>query len=115
MTENNLFSTLDLGEAMKQRGITLSERNANHQFDNWSDRAYHWLCEFIKFNPRFRAEEAREYAMTQGLEEPKSNRAFGAIMLRAAKAGLVKKVGHEAVMNPKAHKAFASVWQTIKK
>jgi hypothetical protein len=109
-----LFETLDLGNALKERGIMLAERNANAEHSGWSDKAFHLLCEFIKFTPRFRAEEARAYATEKGLEDPKSKRAFGAIILRAARAGLIKKTGHESVTNPKAHKAFAAVWERKK-
>lgn len=104
---------MNLGEVMKQRGITLALRNANEQHESWGERAYNYLKAFIKDNPTFRAEQARAYAESQGLEEPKSKRAFGAVILRAAKAGIIKKIGHDTVENPKAHRCFASLWEAI--
>lgn len=112
--QSSLFDTsTDLGEVLKQRGITLALRNANEEHESWGERAFHFLKAFCKDHPRFRAEEAREFAEHNGLEVPKSKRAFGAIVLRAARAGIIKKVGLESVMNPNAHKANAAVWEVI--
>ena len=45
---------------------------------------------------------------------PPSNRAWGGIVVRASKAGLISRVGFSNVKNAKAHKTPATVWKVNK-
>ncbi len=44
--------------------------------------------------------------------EPPSLRAWGAVLLSAAKRGWIRQVGYVHVDNPKAHKANAALWES---
>lgn len=105
------------GEELKQDGIRRAVEHADRKIDSWSERAYKFFCAFIAqgFVNEFQTEDARIYSELHGLEIPPTKRAWGAIPLRAAKAGLIVKAGHAAVSNPLAHKAFASLWKVVKK
>lgn len=101
------------GEVAKRAGIAQAERHANQVHAGWSDRAYTFLKEFISGRrSSFMTEEVREAAATFGsLPPPPSERAWGAVILRAAKAGLIKNIGYKKVKNEKAHSTPATVWQ----
>lgn len=94
----------------RDRGIEQAVRHADAVHTNWSEQAFSQFKVFlIAQRGEFMSEDFREFASGM-LPEPPSKRAFGHVMLRAAKAGLIKKVGHSPVKNIKAHRAFASVW-----
>ncbi len=99
----------------KEEGMLQSITTANTEISKWSMKAYETLVEFIANNRsnKFMAEDARRYAEEKGLPIPPSKRAWGAIILKAAKDGLIKKNGHAAVTNVRAHRAFASVWERV--
>lgn len=110
----NNQSVLDFSQAKINRdnGITVSELNANSVWKNWSDDATIILKHFIDYCPgEFQAEEVRKYATRFfNLPEPPSARAWGGVIFRAAKAGIIKRVGIAPTSNPSAHCANASVW-----
>jgi hypothetical protein len=82
----------------------------------WSDQAYDLLLKFLSIHVgAFQAEEVRSYAAMIDFPLPPSNRAWGAIIVRAVKAGIIKRVGYAPVRNIKAHKTPASLWQQVKK
>lgn len=101
-----------LGELLKQEGMYNSVANADNRIEAWSDRAYFILMEFIsRQTDVFMGEDVREYAGKRGLPEPPSKRAWGAVMARAKKEGLIVFSGYSQVSNPKAHRANASLWR----
>ncbi len=100
------------GEQLKLKGIERAIDNADDKCENWSEKAYNFAKEYIKKVPYFMTEEIRE-ASKGRLEEPPSNRAWGGIVRRLKKSGLIRHYTYDQVKNPKAHKANASVWETI--
>jgi hypothetical protein len=70
------------------------------------------LKDFIQFSDGkpFMCEDVREYASNH-LPTPPTNRAWGAIILRAKKDGIIKHYGFGQVTNPRAHRANASMWK----
>lgn len=79
--------------------------------ESWSEKAFELLKEFIRTPREFMCEDFRKFCQDKGLIQPGSQRAFGGIIRRAAFAGLIKSINYRKVTNPKAHKAFATVWQ----
>lgn len=116
MTEYNLFNQPELtGAFLKEKGILQAITHANQKIHKWSDKAYAHLLEYIKTNSQFKTEDARAYAEKQGLEEPPSKRAWGGVVLRAARSGFIIKGGHAIVDNPKAHNCLATLWNVVNK
>lgn len=104
---------IDFSRKITEAHIQIAEDHANAVHLSWSDKAMDylkWYISSIEKDKEFLAEDVREYAGTL-VPEPPSLRAWGAIILKAAKMGLIKKVGHRAVKNANAHRAFASVWR----
>ena len=103
------------GKELARAGAKLALQHAEAVSENWGAEACDYLEIFIRLNPgrEFMAEEVREYATKRGLPEPKSLRAWGAVMARAKAAGIIEWRGNRQVTNRKAHSATASVWQGV--
>ena len=97
------------GEQLKINGIDQAVNHANQKSENWSESAFNFLSKFIKTKRIFMTEDVR-MASKDIIPEPPSNRAWGGIIIRAKKAGLIRHNGYSQVKNPKAHQANASVW-----
>lgn len=104
----NLFN----GNDLRDEGIKRSVDHADDVIDSWSDRAYRFLNDYIKSNREFMAEDVRVASINQ-LPEPPSLRAWGGVFVRAAKSGLIVRIGFRNVINHKAHSTPASVWRAV--
>lgn len=103
---------LFLGNKLRDEGISQSVDNANVKNNKWSESAYNFLVEYIKTNKEFMAEDVR-VASKGVVEDPPSNRAWGAIFVLAKKNKLIKSLGFQNVKNPKAHRTPATLWAAI--
>jgi hypothetical protein len=101
------------GKAAMLVGIKKAEDHANAIHDDWSNQAYEFMLIFLRHSKTdFMVEDVR--AACKGVvPEAPTSRAWGAIILRAAKAKLVKKVGIRSVKNSNAHRANAAVWTKL--
>jgi len=107
-TELNLFS----GEYLRDCGILQAQLSADNQTENWSGKAFDYLRFYIKHNKQFMTEDVR--ISSEGIiEMPPSNRAWGGVIVRAVKSGLIKRIGFQNVTNPKAHKTPATLWESL--
>ena len=109
---------LDIFQATqaKEAGMNQAIEHADQVNANWSEGAYQLLLKFLSIHVgSFQAEEVRSYAALIDFPLPPSNRAWGAIIVRAVKAGIIKRIGYAPVRNIKAHKTPAALWQQIQK
>ena len=98
------------GTQLRDKGIKKALDSANDTHEKWSEKAYKFLVNYIKSNNQFMTEDVR-LASEKEIPIPPSNRAWGGIVVRASKAGLISRVGFSIVKNAKAHKTPASVWR----
>ena len=98
------------GTQLRDKGIKQAIDNADDTHERWSEKAYKFLTNWIKTQYEFMTEDVR-LASEKEIPKPPSNRAWGGIVVRAARAGLINKVGFSNVKNPKAHKTPASIWR----
>ena len=98
------------GAELRDKGIKKALDNANNTHDRWSDKAYDFLLKYIKYQNQFMTEDVR-VASEKAIPKPPSNRAWGSVILRASRSGLINRVGFANVKNAKAHKTPASVWR----
>lgn len=113
-TQLNLFPQRT-GNQLAEVGMNLALNNAEAKESGWADAALNLFREFIPSRKQFMCEDFRKFCEVKGLTVPPSKRAFGGIILKAYKEGLIKKVGYGKVKNPRAHSANASVWEGNKK
>lgn len=97
------------GKDLRDAGIRKAINHANKKDNNWSEKAYNFLINFIRSNSEFMVEDVRK-ASDGVVDEPPSLRAWGSIIVRASKEKLIKRVGFRNVSNAKAHATPASVW-----
>ena len=98
------------GIELRDKGIRKAINNANDTHDKWSDKAYNFLVGWIKTHHEFMTEDVR-VASEKKIPKPPSNRAWGGIILKASRAGLINRVGFSNVKNVKAHRTPASIWR----
>ncbi len=101
------------GEYYRDAGIKKAIDHAEETEFKWSVQAFGFLLIFIKSNDTFMCEDVRLKANSI-VPWPPSQRAWGGIIRRAAKAGLIKRIGFQNVKNVKAHCTPASVWKVVK-
>lgn len=107
---------IEYGKTLKEKGMARSARTANELNHGWTDKAYNMLHHFLRSMKRggretFMGEDFKLFAYANGLQHARSDRAFGSVMSRAAKAGLITRAGYGQVSNPTAHAATASIWR----
>lgn len=94
----------------REVGISQAVDSAERIHPGWCDQAFQYLKAFILDSTApFMAEDVRE-AAEGAVPSPPSLRAWGAVMIRAAKEGLIKRAGHQNVRNERAHKTPATLW-----
>jgi len=92
-------------------GIKTAADNANAVCSEWSLQAYQYFTEWLEtHSEEFKTEDIRNKYKDEGFASPPSERAWGSITRRAARAGLIKRVGYAPTQNPTAHGANASLW-----
>lgn len=105
---------LNIYEAQKERdkGIAKAIDSACKVDKDWPDKAYKNLKEFLNIQVgEFQAEEIRSFAaMDDDFPQPKSERAWGGVIVRAIHENKIIKVGVRSVKNKKARCANANVY-----
>lgn len=92
-------------------GMNQAEEHAEEQIPGWGSMAMDALKLFIKdHSGPFMAEQVRSVAQLSGLPVPCHERAWGAVLTRAAKNGLIKAIGYGKTSNPNAHSTPATLW-----
>ena len=100
------------GIVLMRLGIKKAVTHANVEVNGWSDQAYNYLLDYTKTHKEFMVEEVRE--SSKGIVPiPPSTRAWGGIVVKASKAGVIKRKGFKNVKNVKAHCTPATLWEVI--
>ena len=100
------------GNQLRDEGIERSLSTANSMIENWADKAYDVLVQYIETTKEFMTEDLRKYSESY-IEVPHSTRAWGGIMVRACKEGLIERIGFKNVSNPRAHSTPATLWKVV--
>jgi hypothetical protein len=109
---------LDIFEsnAARDKGIKKAVDHADDVNENWAEGAYQFLLKFLSIHiGSFMAEEVRSYAALMDFPLPPSARAWGGVIAKAAREGLIEGRGYAPVRNVKAHRTPARVWVQVKK
>jgi hypothetical protein len=103
------FEAEPTGEDLRDKGIQQAMDHANETSEKWSEIAYAFLREYMVGQSVFMAENVRE-ASRNVVPDPPSNRAWGGVLVRAAKEGLITRMGFRNVKNTRAHCTPATLW-----
>lgn len=111
VTQGSIAFDWTTGTQLRDAGIRLASENAEAKEPGWNEDAYNLLKDFIKtVTGDFLCEDFRSYCEAHNFKTPPSLRAYGGIIMKASKDGLIRRVGYAQVKNPKAHAANASRW-----
>lgn len=104
MTQPDLFTTItrrgdsivpptpdELARSRRDSGM---QRAAEHAGREWQDRAVALVRWYAGFHPTFLTEQVRSMAELRGLKSPDDARAWGAVMMRAAREKIVRQDGY---------------------
>ena len=108
--EQAAFDYLE-GMARRDKGMAKALTHAEDVEEDWGEKALKFLHQYAKTHREFSGEAVRAASRDKVLRPP-SLRAWGAIMVKAAKHGWIKQVGYTKVLNPRAHRANAAVWRS---
>lgn len=102
---------LDFSRALRDDGISRALAHANHDTKGWADHAYSYVEMLARRNVEFLSDDVRVAAEAAGLPPAPDPRAWGGVILRAVRAGLIKRVGWANSTRPECHARPGSVWK----
>lgn len=98
----------------RDAGMAQALDHAEAVHEGWAEEAANALRMYIAAHPgkEFMAEDVREYAYdVLAVPYPPHCRAWGSIIAKAARDGLIERVGIGPVKTASSHMANASVWR----
>jgi hypothetical protein len=103
----------DEGERLKNEGMQRALFSADRKDPGWPDRAFEQLKKYLEFHgyKEFKSEDMRQWAYKRGLPRPPDERAWGSVIARANKQGIIRFIRHTTYDQPHCHKGYTSLWQ----
>lgn len=98
------------GIQLRDEAMAQAIRHAETVTEGWARSAFTFLVAYIRVNYKFTTEEVR-IAAEGKVEVPPDTRAWGGIIMQAAKAGFIKKIGVKNGLTKQCHHAPKTVWQ----
>lgn len=109
---NEQLTIFNTGPELRDQGMQRATNHADAVINDWSETAYQFLLGYLHSHSLFMTEDVRK--ASEGIvPEPPSLRAWGSIIVRAAKSGFIKRAGYENVKNARAHSTPATLWRKI--
>jgi len=99
------------GKHLTGIGIARAVENAERSIPDWKAKAYRFLVSYARKHDSFMVEDVRN-ASVKKVPTPPSERAWGGVIRKAVKEGVVEHIGFMTVKNPKAHSTPASFWKS---
>jgi hypothetical protein len=95
---------------LRDEGIARAENKTERGDPGWKDRAMDFL-NLYRPPGAFMAEQFREWAYSQGLSKPASERCWGGVFQRASREGLLQQAGFGVLQTPGQHKCPGRLWR----
>ena len=99
--------------AARDAGMARALDHAEAVEPRWGDVAYQALTTFVRWYTApgpFTSFEFREWARPR-LSAPPTDKAFGPVFVRAARAGIIRKVGYAP--HPERHGSPTVLWEAV--
>lgn len=97
---------------LADQGMARAAEHADRVSDGWSDNAYQFLRVYAQACPEFMTEQLRVWAHDEGLPKPPDNRAWGAVVNRAVRDGIIVRDRFENIRIPPSHSRPMPVWKS---
>lgn len=101
------------GQQLAIFGAAMAADKADRVHGSWSDLAWDYFVRFARSRngQPFMAEDVRAQAAADGaVPRPPDGRAWGAILMRASKAALIRRIGYAPMKDPRCHANPKAVW-----
>ena len=93
-------------------GIAQAAEHADEVSPRWTDRAYDALVAHAKQHTFFTVEQVR-MAVAGKLPDPPTSRAWGSVVVRAKRAGIIAHAGHTEATDPAVHCNLVTLWRSM--
>ncbi len=102
---------MNTAQQLKLEGMDRAIKSAHRKDPDWFAKAVQFLAYYAAVNHKkpFMVEDVRNAAKGH-LPEPPSKRAWGPVVIEAAKNKIVKRFGYGPTTNPSSHGTPASLW-----
>ena len=109
-TQPSLFDVPSAVEA-RDKAIEQVEANAN---PDWKKHAYTAIEHLARMRPQFTTDDVWQYMADRDIVAPHEPRALGAIMVAAAKAGLIAPTDrYTPSARPECHRRPIKIWRSL--
>lgn len=104
-------SLFDYAATQRDRGIRQAIEHAETVVPDWSEIAYRWIVQYAREHrgQRFISEDVTDAAREAGISSPTDSRAWGHPFRKAAKAGIIKRVGYG--VSARRHLSPTPMWE----
>jgi hypothetical protein len=103
-----------LAKAITGPAVEVGPEGQERRYRGWGEAAYAYLCRYAKEHPSgFTTELVRAWAASEGLEDD-SPSAWGAVVRRAKKNGVIEFAGYEQSSNASRHLNMVRIWRAKK-
>lgn len=103
------------GKSGRDTGMARVTASADDAHANWSATAYLTLRAFVRRREHaFTAENVRAFATEKGLPDCHDDRAWGPVLRRAAKEGLIRKTGYRQAEGRACHMHPVTLWRVVR-
>lgn len=102
--------SIDFAKAARDEGIQLAEGKANSEITGWSELALNYIKLFVlqRKGTTFTGLDIRLASIEYGLVQPSNSKAWGGPLQKAARLGIIKRVGTTA--DPNRHLNPVPLW-----
>ena len=95
----------------RDAGMAQATDHADDVVPEWQDMAFDFLVAFAKRHPFFISEDVSYASKGAGFPQPPTDRAWGSVYRRAAKAGLI--VQHGIGRSNRRHRSICPQWRSL--
>ncbi len=103
--------TAEQARAKADAGMRQALERAHGIEPSWGDRAYLWIVEYAKTHRRFISEECTQMGDASGFASPADARAWGVPFRRAARQGIIRKIGFG--ISQRRHLSPTPLWESL--
>ena len=96
------------------QGMEAAADHAERENEGWNQMAFEAFVRYVAaVKEPFMTEEVRWYAEALGVPEPPDNRAWGAVAMRAKRAGLIVSTGYAPQKSVNTHRSPKTLWKSV--
>jgi len=102
---------INFDQSAKDIAIERAAQAQEKRVVGWSDKALELMRKYAPTVQDFITEDFRLWAEQNGLEKPKEPRAYGALLIRAKKAGIIYATGrYRCMKSEQSHNCPKMIW-----